>query len=101
MMVFFLNGHFEFFLSKIFFLMFISNEKNLGFHMNYHFFCTMNGFFRILEKRLSELICTRQYVFTLYFYNNEPSKNKHFLILLSSLARNSQEPKLKRIFEIL
>ena len=38
---------------------------------------------------------------TLSFYNNEPSKNKHFLILLSSLARNSQEPKLKRIFEIL
>ena len=32
---------------------------------------------------------------TQYFYNNEPSKNKHFLILLSSLARNSQEPKLK------
>jgi hypothetical protein len=39
--------------------------------------------------------------YTLYFFNNEPSKNKHFLILLSSLARNSQEPKLKRIFEIL
>ena len=38
---------------------------------------------------------------TLYFYNNEPSKNKHFLILLSSLARNSQEPNTKRIFEIL
>ena len=37
---------------------------------------------------------------TLSFYNNEPSKNKHFLILLSSLARNSQEPELKRIFEI-
>ena len=37
---------------------------------------------------------------TLYFYNNNPSKNKHFLILLSSLARNSQEPKLKRTFEI-
>ena len=37
---------------------------------------------------------------TLYFCNNEASKNKHFLILLSSLARNSQEPKLKRIFEI-
>ena len=31
----------------------------------------------------------------LYFYNNEPPKNKHFLIFLSSLARNSQEPKLK------
>ena len=39
-------------------------------------------------------------IHTLSFYNNEPSKNKHFLILLSSLARNSQEPKLKRIFEI-
>ena len=39
--------------------------------------------------------------FTLYFYNNEPSKNKHFLILLSSLARYSQEPRLKRMFEIL
>ena len=38
--------------------------------------------------------------YTLSFYNNEPSKNKHFLILLSSPARNSQEPKLKRIFEI-
>ena len=38
--------------------------------------------------------------YTLYFYYNVPSKNKHFLILLSSLARNSQEPKLKRIFEI-
>ena len=32
--------------------------------------------------------------------HNEPSKNKHYLILLSSLARNSQEPKSKRIFEI-
>ena len=39
--------------------------------------------------------------FTLYFYNKKPSKNKHFLILLSSLARNSCESKLKRIFEIL
>jgi hypothetical protein len=39
-------------------------------------------------------------IITLSFYNNEPSKNEHFLILLSSLARNSQEPKLKRIFEI-
>ena len=39
--------------------------------------------------------------YTLYFYHNEPSKNKHFLIWFSSLARNSQEPKLKRIFEIL
>ena len=35
------------------------------------------------------------------FSNNELSKNKHFLILLSSLARYTQDPKLKRIFEIL
>ena len=37
----------------------------------------------------------------LHFYNNEPSKNKHYPIFLSSLARYSQEPRLKRIFEIL
>ena len=36
---------------------------------------------------------------TLYFYNNEPSKNKHFLILFSSLARNSKEPILKISFQ--
>ena len=41
--------------------------------------------------------CGKKRNSTLYFYNNEPSKNKHFLILLSSLARNSKEPKLKRI----
>ena len=39
--------------------------------------------------------------YTLYFYNNEPSKNNLFLILLSSLARSSQGPKLKRSFDIL
>ena len=39
--------------------------------------------------------------FTLYFYNFEPSKNKHFLVLLSGLARDWYKPKLKRIFEIL
>ena len=50
---------------------------------------------------LIENICTvENNLLKLYFYKNEPSKNKHFLILLSSLARNSQEPKLKRIFEI-
>ena len=38
---------------------------------------------------------------TLYFYNNEPSKNKCFPILVFSLARYLQEPRLKRIFEIL
>ena len=37
--------------------------------------------------------------FTLYFYYNEPSKYKHLLILLSSLDRYSQEPKLEIYFE--
>ena len=38
---------------------------------------------------------------TLYFDNNEPSKNMHFLIWLSSLAKYSQEPRSKIILEIL
>ena len=29
--------------------------------MRYHFFCTMDGFFRILKKTSSEIICTRLY----------------------------------------
>ena len=32
------------------------------------------------------------------FYNNEPSKNKHFQILLYSLARYSHKPRLKKNF---
>ena len=46
------------------------------------------------------MLKSRPFQSTLYFYNNEPSKNKHFPILLSSLARYLQEPKLERIFEI-
>jgi len=57
----------------------------------------------ILQKKNEKKIREKEKVIhhTLYFYNNEPSRNKLFPILLSSLARNSQEPKLKRIFEIL
>ena len=44
------------------FVLFFSDAKNLGFHLRYHFFCNMDGFFRILKKRLSELICTRLYI---------------------------------------
>ena len=55
----------------------------------------------LLKSSSIALLIRLHIVYTLYFYNNEPSKNKHFLVLLSSLARNSQEPKLKRIFEIL
>ena len=57
---------------------------------------TWGGGCRKLEKKCPRLY----YITTLSFNNNEPSKNKHFLNLLFSLAGNSQEPKLKRIFEI-
>ena len=41
--------------------LFFPNENQLGFHMRYHLFLhyLWNGFFRILEKTSSELICTR------------------------------------------
>ena len=62
-MSFFWVGHFEFFFSKKKNCFIFFQWKNLGFHMRYHFFfCTLDGFFRILEKRLSELICTRLYI---------------------------------------
>ena len=44
-----------------FYLYFFSNENNLGFHMRYHFFCTMNSFFRILENTLSKLVYDRNW----------------------------------------
>ena len=37
----------------------------------------------------------RQTKLTLYFYNNEPSTNKHFLISLSRPTRYSQDPNWK------
>ena len=59
----FWGGHFEF-LSRsfwnIFLLQFI--EKCSPFLWGIIFFCTMDGFSRILEKKLSELLCTRLYV---------------------------------------
>ena len=61
-----------------------------------------DAFFRDLQRWWSKI---RIYIppvqITLYFYNNEPSKNKHFLNLFSIPAMCSQKPKLKRIFEIL
>ena len=41
------------------------------------------------------------YYHTLLFYQIEPQKNGHSLILPSSNARKSSAPKAKRIFEIL
>ena len=62
-MRFFWGGHFEFIFSE--------KNKNSLLHLlkksspfiwGIIFLCTMNGFFRILEKRLSELICPRLYI---------------------------------------
>ena len=41
-------------------LLHLKENKHLV-HMNFIFFCTMDGLFRILEKRLSKLICTQLY----------------------------------------
>jgi hypothetical protein len=40
-MSFFLVGHFEFVFFKKKIVLFFSNDKNLGFHMRYHFFSAL------------------------------------------------------------
>jgi hypothetical protein len=49
-------GHFDFFFG------FISMKTSSPFIWGIIYFCTMDGFFRILEKISSELICTRLYL---------------------------------------
>ena len=62
-MRFFWGGHFEFSKSAIlnFFLLHLC-EKSSPFIWGIIFFCTMDVFSRILEKKLSELLCTRLYM---------------------------------------
>ena len=55
--LFFVIGFFK----NIFFC-FFSLKITMAFIWGSVYFCTMNGFFRILKKALSELICTRLYV---------------------------------------
>ena len=50
-------GKWGFFETAIFFC--LSQWKKQPIYMRYHFFCTMDGFYRILEKKLSKLSCTR------------------------------------------
>ena len=52
------------FLSRPFWILFFASYqwKTQPIYMRYHFFCTMDGFSRILEKKLSELLCTRLYI---------------------------------------
>ena len=61
-MSFFWGGHFEF-LCRPFWIFFLLHfiEKCSPFLWGIIFFCTMDGFSRILEKKLSELLCTRLY----------------------------------------
>ena len=69
----FWGGHFEF-LSRPFWIFFLLHliEKCSPFIWGIIFFCTMDGFSRILEKKLSELLCTRLYVceinFSIYIF---------------------------------
>ena len=75
-MRFFWGGHFEFSKSAIlnFFLLHLC-EKSSPFIWGIIIFCTMDGFSRILEKKLSELLCTRLYV----------SKKREYIATLQSL----------------
>ena len=59
-MTLFWVGHFEFFC-------FISMKRPKAFLWGIIYFCTMDGFFRILEKTSSELICTRLYILDFYW----------------------------------
>ena len=63
------GGHFEFSKSAIlnFFLLHIS-EKLSPFIWGIIFFCTMDGFSRILEKKGGGLLCTPLYYMILRFY---------------------------------
>ena len=62
-MRFFWVGHFEFSKSAIlnFFLLHLC-EKSSPFIWGIIFFCTMDGFFRILKKTSFQLFCTRLYL---------------------------------------
>ena len=80
-MRFFWGGHFEFSKSAIlnFFLLHLC-EKSSPFIWGIIFFCTMDGFSRILEKKLSELLCTRLYVhnyqINIWLYLSGPSQGR-------------------------
>ena len=59
-MRFFWVSHFDFFC-------FISMKTSSPFIWGIIYFCNMDGFFRIMEKTSSELICTRLYLIGFYF----------------------------------
>ena len=88
-MTFFRRPFWIFFSEKNFFFCFILLKRPKAFIWGIIFFCTMDEFFRILEKTSSELICTRLYVMT---------------GLSSSLARfgnNYNQPYLLKLWRLL
>ena len=74
------------FLSQPFWIFFCFNisEKPSPFIWGISFFCTIDGFSRILEKKMSELLCTRLY-FKLSRSTSNPLRN--FLIPLMVIAQ--------------
>ena len=91
-MRFFWGGHFEFSTSAIlnFFLLNLC-EKSSPFIWGIIFFCTMDGFSRILEKKLYELQCTRLYHWgprpCFILFSRFLSKNNNFSQHLFLLSR--------------
>ena len=63
-MSFFWVGHFDFFFQEKKIFCFISMKTSSLFIWGIIYLCNMDGFFRILEKTTSELICTRLYLST-------------------------------------
>ena len=57
-------GQWGFFESAILNLCFFPMKMTLAFIWGIIYFCNMDGFFRILKKAVSELICTRLYIWT-------------------------------------
>ena len=85
-MRFFWGGHFEFSKSAIliFFLLHIS-ERPSPFIWGIIFFCTMDGFSRILEKKGGGLLCTRLYLAKVLFLLQPPTScwiesNKYYQV---------------------
>ena len=69
-MSFFWVGHFGFFFQKNIFFWFLSMKTSSPFILGIIYFCTMDGFFRILKKTSSELICTQSYCLESFNWNS-------------------------------
>ena len=78
---FFWGGHFEYFESAIlnYFLLHFS-EKRSPFIWGIIFFCTMDVFSRILEKKLCHLLCTRLYLIWSNYFNSSSFFNNWIIL---------------------